>query len=90
MFSRPASRCSSDIPPSGCWATSARFTDTTSAVLLSTSGVPTSSRILPRTGGTITVLVWSCAAALAYARPVITCRYHSRPPRAISSAATST
>ena len=41
------------------------LTETTSAVRLSTSGWPVSSRIAPRTEGTITVLVWSCVAALA-------------------------
>ena len=65
MCSSFASRCSTATPPSGCCATSARFTDTTSDVLLLISGWPTSSRIPPRTDGTITVLVWSCAAALA-------------------------
>jgi hypothetical protein len=65
MCSSFASRCSSAMPPSGvCWS-SIRLTETTSAVWFSISGWPASSRIWPRTGGTITVLVWSCVAALA-------------------------
>ena len=65
MPSRCASRVSSGMPPPGCCETSARFTETTREVWLSTSGWPVSSRIWPRTGGTITVLTWSWVAALA-------------------------
>ena len=49
-------------------------TETTSAVLFVTSWVPTSSRIWPRTAGTITSLVWFAVACLVYAVLFITCR----------------
>ena len=62
-------------------------TETTRAVWLVTSRLPTSSRICPRTAGTITLLVWFAAASLVKAVLFITCRYQSRPPSEISMAA---
>ena len=49
-------------------------TETTRAVWLVTSRFPTSSRIWPRTAGTITSLVWFAAASLVNAVVFITCR----------------
>ena len=65
-------------------------TETTRAVWLVTSRLPTSSRIWPRTAGTITFLVWFAAASLVNAVLFITCRYQSLPPSEISMAAATT
>ncbi len=65
-------------------------TETTRAVSLVTSRLPMSSRIWPRTAGTITFLVWFWAASLVNAVVFTTCRYHSRPPSEISMAAATT
>ena len=56
------------------------FTETTSDVVLSTSGLPSSSTIEPRTAGTTTCRVWFTAASCLYCAVSITCRYQSRPP----------
>ena len=63
MCSRLASRVSTALPPSLWVARSIMFTVTTSELELSTSGLPPSSRIWPRTDGVITVCVWSRAAS---------------------------
>ena len=52
--SNGASRCDSATPPSCCRASTDMFTETTSAERLSTIGLPVSSRISPRTDGTVT------------------------------------
>ena len=62
-------------------------TETTRAVLFVMSWRPTSSRIWPRTAGTITFLVWLAFASLVKAVLFITCRYQSLPPSEISMAA---
>ncbi len=62
-------------------------TDTTRAVVFVTRRLPTSSRIWPRTAGTITFLVWFAAASLVKAVVFITCRYQSLPPSETSMAA---
>ncbi len=87
MPSRGASRCSTGAAPPGCWDRFIMSTETTRAVLLVTRRLPTSSRIWPRTAGTMTFLVWLAAASLVKAVLFITCRYQSLPPSAISMAA---
>ena len=49
-------------------------TETTRAVVLVTIRPPTSSRIWPRTAGTITSLVWFCSASLVNELLFMTCR----------------
>ncbi len=65
-------------------------TDTVIDVLLSTSGAPVSSVIMPRTAGTTTVRVRLSAARALYWCVSSTCRYHSRPPSTTSSARATT
>ena len=65
-------------------------TDTTMAVWLVTRRLPASSKIWPRTAGTITSRVWFAAASLVKAVVFTTCRYQSLPPSVISIAAATT
>ena len=74
MPSSGASRCSTGAAPPGCWFRVIMSTETTRAVWLVTSWSPTSSRIWPRTAGTITSLVWFCSASLVNEVLFITCR----------------
>ena len=74
MPSKGASRCSTGAPPPGCWSRVIMSTETTRAVVLVTSRPPTSSRIWPRTAGTITFLVWFCSASLVNELLFMTCR----------------
>ena len=90
MPSSGASRRSTGAAPPGCWDRFIMSTETTSAVELVTSRLPTSSRIWPRTAGTITFLVWLASASLVKAVLFITCRYQSLPPSETSMAAAST
>ena len=87
MPSRPASRRSSSLPPPGWSFTTAMFTETTSEDRLRTSGTPVLSVIMPRTGGTMIFLTWSCRARLTYDAPARTCRYQTRPASTASSEA---
>ena len=64
MPSSGASRRSTGAAPPGSWFSVIMSTETTRAVVLVTSWLPTSSRIWPRTAGTITSLVWFCWASL--------------------------
>ena len=64
MFSMGASRFSTATPPSLRWDSVIMSTDTTSSVRLVTRALPTSSRICPRTAGTMMFRVWFCEASL--------------------------
>ena len=87
MPSSEASRCSTGAAPPGRCDSPVMSTETVSAVVLVTSWLPASSRIWPRTAGTITSLVWFCAARPLYVLALSTCTYHNLPPSVISMAA---
>ena len=63
MFSMGARRRSTAVPPSGRWDSVIMSTETTSAVRLATRALPISSRIWPRTAGTMVFLVWFADAS---------------------------
>ena len=74
MPSSGASRFRTGVAPPGCWFSVIMSTETTRAVWLVTSWLPTSSRIWPRTAGTITSRVWFCSASLVNEVLFSTCR----------------
>ncbi len=59
-----ASRFITAVPPSLRWDSVIMSTETTSSVWLVTRALPTSSRIWPRTAGTMILRVWFCEASL--------------------------
>ena len=69
IFSAVPSRLRTAVPPSLCRRTTARLTETTSAVRLRTTARPDASSTSPRVAGSTTSRMRLSDAALAYVAP---------------------